>query len=98
MSLFSAAVLVAAALVGLGITGMLRRRSLIGVVIGFEVALAGVLLLAITLFTLSGFESSMALVATMVLAALAMASAVLVAGVHLAMSRAAGTERGLEPW
>lgn len=98
MSQFAATLIVGAALVGTGILAMLRRRSLLGVAIGFEVSIAGALLLALGLLGFTGSDSSVALVAVVVLAGTGVAAAVLVAALHLAIARAAGSERGLEPW
>jgi len=98
VSLLAAGLLTGAALIAAGIAGMLRRRSLIGTVIGFEICLAGALVMATALLTLTGRQSSTALIFAVALIALAMGSAVVVAAVHLAIARASGSERGLEPW
>lgn len=98
MSLFTAALLLASALVAVGLFAVLRRRSLAGAAIGFEIMIGGAIILALTLLGRTGTASSLALVACLVLIGAGAAAAVLVAALHLAMARAAGSERGLEPW
>lgn len=98
MTQLAALFLVGAALVGSGLMAVLRRRSLIGMAVGFDVALGGLIVVATGLLGHSGANSSLLPVVVMVLAVIGAASAVLVAAVHVAMARASRSERGLEPW
>lgn len=98
MSQLAALFIIACGLLACGALAMLRRRSLLGVAVGFELSLGGLIVLAVGLLGHTGFNSSLALVAGAAFAVLGAAAAMLVAAVHVATARAARSERGLEPW
>lgn len=91
-------VFVAAALIGLGCGGLLLRRSLVGLLVAFQLLLGGVALLAGGLLALVGEEGGVGQVIALACIAIGAAAAVLFLALHVAAARAARAERGLEPW
>lgn len=88
----------AAALVALGLGAAWRRRSLVGFVIGVELAAGGLALLALALFDLTGSETSTGAVIALAVITLGVGAAVVVAALALWAQRAGRRAADLEPW
>ena len=87
---------VALGVFGLGAAAL--RRSLIGMLAGVQIAVGGCILLAVGLWNLSGVEPSTGQVVAVCAVVFAVASAVVVIGLHLAAARAGRGAEDLEPW
>lgn len=87
---------VALCMFGLGAAAL--RRSLIGTVIGIQLAVGGLVLLSAGLGNLSGTEPSTGQIIAVVAVIFAVAAAVLVVALHLAAARAGRSADDLEPW
>ncbi len=87
-----------AVLVALGLGTAWRRRSLIGFVIGIELAVGGVALIALALFDLTGSETSTGAVIAMAVITLGVGAAVVIAALELWARRAGRRVADLEPW
>ncbi len=87
-----------AALVAFGLGAAALRRSLIGMLVGIQLAIGGCILLAAGLWNLSGTEPSTGQVVTLCAVVFAVAAAVLVVALHLAAARASRRADDLEPW
>jgi NADH:ubiquinone oxidoreductase subunit K len=94
----NAVCVLAAALFALGLGSVLRRRSLVGFVIGIELALSGLILLAIALFDLSGMDTSTGGVIALAAITLGVGVAIVAAALHLWERRAGRRAEDLEPW
>lgn len=89
---------VATLLIVLGLVATLLRRSLVGLLVGIQLAAGGLIILAAALFDLSGTEPSVGQVIAAAVIAFAVAAAVVVSALHLAAARAARRTSDLEPW
>ena len=87
-----------AALFVFGLGAALLRRSLIGIMVGLELAAGGLVLLSSAVFNLAGAEPSTGQVAGVALVAFAVAAAAIVVALHLAAARASRRAEDLEPW
>ena len=88
----------AAALLALGLGAAWRRRSLVGFVIGIELAAGGLALLALALFDLTGSDTSTGAVIALAVLTLGVGAAVVVAALALWARRAGRRAADLEPW
>lgn len=77
----------AAALFALGLGAALRRRSLIGMLIGIELGIGALILLATALFDLSGTETSTGGIIALAAMTLGVGAAALVAAFQLRARR-----------
>ena len=81
-----------------GLGAALLRRSLIGIMVGLELAAGGLVLLSSAVFNLAGVEPSTGQVVGVALVAFAVAAAAIVTALHLAAARASRRAEDLEPW
>ena len=88
----------AAALFVLGLGAAALRRSLIGVMIGLELACGSLVLLASAVFNLSGAEPSTGQVVGVMAIVFGVAAAAIAVALHLAAARASRRAEDLEPW
>ena len=88
----------AAALFLLGLGALALRRSLIGAVVGAQLACGALVMLALALFNLRGTESSLGQLIAAAVVAFAVAAAVITVALHLAAARASRRAEDLEPW
>lgn len=87
-----------AALVTFGLGAAALRRSMVGMMIGIQLGAAGLLLIALALFDLSGTEPSTGDVIALAIVAFVVAAAVVAIAMHLAAARANRRAEDLEPW
>ena len=95
---FNVVLVASAALFLFGVGAAALRRSLIGIVIGVQLACGALVLLSLAVFNLSGTESSTGQVIAAATIAFAVAAAVIAVALHLAAARANRRAEDLEPW
>jgi NADH:ubiquinone oxidoreductase subunit K len=95
---FAIVLVAGAALCVFGLGAAALRRSLIGMLVGVQLAVGGLILLATGLWNLSGTEPSTGQVVAASAVVFAVAAAVLVVALHLATARASLRAEDLEPW